>query len=291
MRRHSLLAAAAAATLLFFGSLGASLAFVGTAAAQTPAAAPAPRPGPALGPGGVPQPRAQGYLGTDRVPDHKVFLPPPPAVGSPAGIADLEIFRATRALEGSPRWALAASDDRIGSRKMLSDFGCAMSIDLGAAETPALSRVLTRANADLLPMIGGSKDHYQRPRPFRAENRPICIDVTENFAASGSYPSGHSAASWLYALLLSELDPDHAAAIVARGRAFGESRVVCGVHYVSDVEGGRLTTTALVAALHGNAEFEADMDAARAELTQLRATAAKPAAASCPADGALTHPW
>ncbi len=291
MRRHPLLAAASASTLLFLGSLGAIVASVGTAAAQTPAAAPAQPSGPALGQGGVPRPRAQGYLGADRVPDHKVFLPPPPAVGSPDGVADLAIFRATRALEGSPRWTLAASDDRIGSRKMLADFGCAMGVDLGAVETPALSRVLTRANADLLPMIGGSKDHYQRPRPFVAEKRPICIEVSDNFAASGSYPSGHSAASWLYALLLTELDPDHAAAIVARGRAFGESRVVCGVHYASDVEGGRLTTTALVAALHGSDEFEKDMAAAGAELAQLRATAPKPAAASCPADGALAHPW
>jgi membrane-associated phospholipid phosphatase len=95
----------------------------------------------------------------------------------------------------------------------------------------------------------------------------------------------------LYALLLSEIDPGNAAAIVARGRAFGESRVVCGVHYVSDVEGGRLTTTALVAALHSNAEFEADIAAARAELAAVRATAPTPDAASCPANGALAKPW
>ena len=92
-------------------------------------------------------------------------------------------------------------------------------------------------------------------------------------------------------MLLAEIDPDNSAEIVARGRAFGESRAVCGVHYVSDVEGGRLTTTALVAALHGNTEFEADIAAARAELAKARAAAPKPDAASCPAAGALATPW
>jgi len=246
---------------------------------------------PPSGSSAMPRPRAEGYLGAAGVPDHRAFLPPPPAVGSPAGIADVAIFHATRSLEGGPRWQLAASDDRIGSRKMLGDFGCAMGVDLAGVEAPALARTLARANADLIAMVGDAKDHYARPRPFVTESGPICVAVSPDFAASGSYPSGHSAASWLYALLLAEIDPEHAAAIVARGRAFGESRVVCGVHYVSDVEGGRLTTSALVAALHGDAEFETDMAAARAELANARTAAPKPNAASCPADAALATPW
>jgi acid phosphatase (class A) len=272
-------AATAAVALLFVGSLGPPSAAWGQSAAAP------------SGSSALPRARAPGYLGADAVPDHRVFLPPPPAVDSPAGIADVAIYHATRSLESGPRWQLAASDDRIGSRKMLGDFGCAMGIDLTAVETPALARTLARANADLLPMVGDAKDHYRRPRPFVTESGPICVDVSPEFAASGSYPSGHSAAAWLYALLLSEIDPGNAAAIVARGRAFGESRVVCGVHYVTDVEGGRLTTTALVAALHSNAEFEADMVAARAELAKARAAAPKPDAASCPAPGALATPW
>jgi acid phosphatase (class A) len=143
----------------------------------------------------------------------------------------------------------------------------------------------------LIAMVGAAKDHYRRPRPFVTEAGPTCVDVSPEFAASGSYPSGHSAAAWLYALLLAEIDPGNAAAIVARGRAFGESRVVCGVHYETDVEGGRLTTTALVAALHGDAEFEADMAAARWKTAKARTTAAKPDHASCPADAALATPW
>jgi len=279
MRRNQAFAVTVTLALLSVGSFA-------PAAASWAQSAPSPS-----GSSAMPRPRAEGYLGADAVPEHRVFLPPPPAVGSPAGIADVAIFRATRSLENTPRWQLAANDDRIGSRKMLGDFGCAMGVDLAAVEAPALARTLARANADLIAMVGDAKDFYARPRPFVTEAGPICVDVSPAFAASGSYPSGHSAAAWLYALLLSEIDPDNAAAIVARGRAFGESRAVCGVHYVSDVEGGRLTTSALVAALHGNAEFEADIAAARAELAKVRAAAPTPAAASCPAPAALATPW
>src|SRR5690606_38014770 len=97
------------------------------------------------------------------------------------------------------------------------------------------------------------------------EEGPTCVETSEAFAASGSYPSGHSAVGWLYALVLAEVDPEHAAAIIARGRAYGESRVVCGVHFVSDVDAGRLASSAVFAALAGNAEFQADIASAREE--------------------------
>ena len=140
---------------------------------------------------------------------------------------------------------------------------------------------------DFFPVVARSGDGGKT----WTEQGPICVAVSPGFAASGSYPSGHAASAWLYALLLAEVDSEHAAAIVARGRVFGESRVVCGVHYASDVEAGRITATALVAALHGNADFDADMAAARAEIADARPTAPRPDAASCPTPNALASPW
>jgi acid phosphatase (class A) len=261
-----------------------------TAAAQ-------PLPAVAEPAAGAPRPRRTGYLDAGRSLDDQAFLPPPPAVGSALGEADVAIFAATRELENGPRWQLAAADDRLGQPAMLGNFGCALGLDLAAAELPALTRVIARAGADLFPLVGAAKDRYRRPRPFVTEQGPVCIVPSEDFAKSGSYPSGHAASGWLHALLLAEIDSANAAAIINRGRAFGESRVVCGVHYVSDVEGGRLAATAVIAALHGSAEFERDVEAARAEIASLRAAgadepAARPAAASCAAERAsLATPW
>ena len=208
--------------------------------------------------GAVPRPPSTiGYLKPEQRPDHRVFLPPPPAADSALGMADMAVYRATRALKDSARWQLAARDNELAPANVLHDFACAVGVDLSPAATPAIAHLIARAGADLYPLISVSKDYYQRPRPFIVEDAPLCLVPSPALANGDSYPSGHSAAGWLYALLLAEADPNHAAAIVARGRAFGESRVVCGVHYVSDIEAGRTLTTALVAALNGSAEFTA----------------------------------
>jgi len=267
------------------------------ASATAPAPVGAGGPGPAAGGGASPapaevsrRPALGGYLGEPRLPDHRVFLPPPPAAGSALESADVAIFQETRKLENGPRWQLAASDDRINHKAMLADFGCAVGLDLSAVDAPALSRVLIRSMADLFPLVNAAKDAYKRPRPYAEHEGPVCIVPSEELTASGSYPSGHAAAGWLYALLLAEVDTEHADAIIRRGRAFGESRVVCGVHYLSDIEGGRLTASALFAELHGAPQFETDVASARAELFALRGRA-QPAAVCEGENANLATPW
>ena len=58
-----------------------------------------------------------------------------------------------------------------------------------------------------------------------------------------------AAAEHTWALILAALVPEKATPILVRGRAYGESRIVCGVHWLSDVVAGRLTGTAVFAAL------------------------------------------
>jgi acid phosphatase (class A) len=276
------------------------------ASAEAQQAAPHPQPSraapaakaPAPATGGAPatsevsrRPPLGGYLGEQRLPDYRLFLPPPPAAGSPLAVADDAIFEETRKLENGTRWQLAANDDRINLKALLEDFGCSAEADLSSVDAPALTRVLVRSSADLFPLIGAAKDAFKRPRPFAEHEGPICVMPSDELTASPAYPSGHAATGWLYALLLAEIDPSHADAIVQRGRAYGESRVVCGVHYYSDIEGGRMTASALVAALHGAPEFETDIASARAEMFSLRGKAQR-AAAACESEKAnLATPW
>ena len=90
-------------------------------------------------------------------------------------------------------------------------------------------------------------------------------------------------------LILAELAPDRASQVLGRARSIGDSRVVCGVHYLSDIEAGRTTGAALVATLHGDAAFRADMERARAELAALRAGAHGAPADCAVQDEAATH--
>ena len=107
----------------------------------------------------------------------------------------------------------------------------------------------------------------------------------------GSYPSGHTALGWAWALVLTEIVPDRADAILARGRAFGESRVVCNVHWHSDVLEGRFMGAAAVARLHADPEFRSELEAAKAEYEAVRAKGLRPSR-DCKAEAeALAAHW
>ncbi|MEJ8405237.1 phosphatase PAP2 family protein [Brevundimonas vesicularis] len=98
------------------------------------------------------------------------------------------------------------------------------------------------------------------------EPAETCFRPEPWVAASGSYPSGHSAMGWAWALALSEMAPDRADQILARGLAYGDSRAI----YVSDVEGGRILGAARFAALKADPAFQANFATARLELARER---------------------
>lgn len=204
------------------------------------------------------------------------ILSAPPAAGSPRDIADRAIFQATRALEGSPRWRIAQRDVENGP---LSRYACALGVTLKASDVPILASLFDRAGAGFL--VEPVKTHYARARPYADNDAPICQARTAALARSGDYPSGHAANGWLEALLLAELAPDRASEILARGRQAGESRVICGAHSASAVDGGWQAGAAASAVLHGSASFRQQLDLARVELARARATAPKVDPAAC----------
>jgi acid phosphatase (class A) len=77
-------------------------------------------------------------------------------------------------------------------------------------------------------------------------------------------------------LILSEIAPERADPILARGRAYGESRIICNVHWYSDVVAGRFMGAAVVARLHADPAFEAELKAAKAEVAAVRTRGLQP---------------
>jgi acid phosphatase (class A) len=219
-----------------------------------------------------------GYLPSKALADSLALLPPPPAPGTAAQAADEEAYRASRRSQNTPRWQLAEADAELGFPKASATFSCALGVPISAEATPHLNMLLRRTLADVGLATYRAKDHYQRQRPFVAGNDAICTPEDEaKLRKDGSYPSGHASAGWGWALVLAELAPERVDAIVQRGYAFGQSRVVCGVHWQSDVNAGRLVASAVVAQLHANAEFEAQLGEARKEVAAERAAGASPA--------------
>ncbi len=219
-----------------------------------------------------------------KMPDMIRIAPPAPTPGSALYLSDRAIFRATRDLEGTPRWAMAQSDSSFTAAYIMTAFSCSSGLVLDTQKTPRFAALASKLLADTITAMNPPKDKYQAKRPFQIEDGPTCVSPA-SVANSADYPSGHTIFGWTVGSILAELEPDRAADLMVRARAYGESRVVCGLHNASAVEGGRIIAAAMVAALHGSAEFRADLEAARAEIAALRAgTQAVPA--SCATEAA-----
>ena len=89
---------------------------------------------------------------------------------------------------------------------------------------------------------------------------------------------------------IAQLAPEHATPVLARGRAYGESRVVCGVHNMSAVEAGRTNAAGVFAALQGSDAYRAELAKAKAELAAARAAGGVPDAAWCAKEAELVKP-
>jgi acid phosphatase (class A) len=263
--------------LVVIGVAAVTLAVSGASLAQTP-------PAPAA-------PAVKGYLASGDAPDAIRILPAPPAAGSGREADDKAIFDATRALKGAPRWDLAASDADLHAEHGMADFACALGVTLDPTNAPTVATLFARISRDARAVIDPPKDHYARARPYLAvANAQICVDRTDDLAKTASYPSGHATQSWAWGLVLAELAPDRATEILMRARSIGESRIVCGVHYMSDIQAGRDAGSILVARLHADPAFQADLAKARDEIKAARETPHVGPEACLVQDQAAAHP-
>ena len=217
--------------------------------------------------------------------DARQAVPPPPARGTATYDEDRRTFLDTRALKDSPRWSLAKQDAR--EARIMEAFSCALGVTPTRETTPRLAAMLHRVAGDVRPAVSAAKRRYDRKRPYQVDQGPICARSGAIVGLTSDYPSGHATWGWTVALILAKAQPDRADAILDRARAYGESRVVCGVHNASSVDAGRINATALVDALAASPDFQADLAAAGAELEAARAAGPAPDKAQCDAQAAL----
>ena len=212
----------------------------------------------------------QGYLDPKTLPNSLKLMPEAPVQGDAFQQLDDAVSQSYLALQGTPRWELAIKDADLSFPNAAKRFSCALGAPISEELTPHLYVLLRRTVADAGLATYTAKNHYQRVRPFMLNRKPVCTPADiEVLKKDGSHPSGHTAIGWAWALILAEIAPQHADRILARGRAFGESRIVCNVHWHSDVAEGRFMGASAVAVLHADAQFMADLEAAKKEVAKL----------------------
>lgn len=211
-------------------------------------------------------------LDSTQMPNAVYFLPAPPDTASAAFMYDKAQYRwGKEQRKDSTRLAIAVNDAIWSIDNICHIFSGVLGFDISEQNTPAIYRMLTTAllstdQAGKLP-----KNHYMRTRPYVYYDEPTIYPSDEKWLrTNGSYPSGHTILGWSAALLLTELAPDRADTILARGYMYGQSRVIAGYHWQSDVDAARLVASAAVARLHADCRFMKLMKKARKEYRKMR---------------------
>lgn len=204
---------------------------------------------------------APKYL-TPGQPDATVLLAPPPAAGSAENAADLEL--AFRVYSARTADELARAKDEV--KLTVFHFGPAIGPWFVPEKLPKTAALFKQVEADTKLVTNAAKQHWERLRPYHADPARFTAAIESEPRNDYSYPSGHSTRGTLYSLLLIELFPEKRDALFAKGRESGWLRVIGGVHYLSDVQAGRVLGQELARRFLASPAFQADLAAAQAEM-------------------------
>jgi len=216
--------------------------------------------------------KVKPYLPAEKLPDATVFFPPPPDTTSVQFMYDISQYMWGKAMRAdSARAALAVAQVVTDIPEMARMFSEPFGMEISPKKTPAIMKVLERGVATIKQTGKKPKDHYMRKRPFVRFNEPTLYPKDEEYLrTNGSYPSGHTIRAWAMALILVEINPDSADAILKYAYEWGQSRVIAGFHWQSDVDASKVIVSAAYARLHADAAFSSDMLKALAEFKKLK---------------------
>jgi acid phosphatase (class A) len=189
--------------------------------------------------------------------------PPPPADGSAADKRDMEVLLGLQKAASPARIAKAEADVEASIYRVAGEV-------LGPSFTkerfPLTGEFFAKVSRDSGVGVGPIKRQYQRKRPYQANKEVTSPPAIAAAATSPTYPSGHGTFGAEAAMLLAMMVPEKKQALYARGWEYGEGRVLTGVAYPSDVEGGHIGAAVMVTLLLQKPEFRADFEAVKTEV-------------------------
>lgn len=211
------------------------------------------------------------FLCADEVASSLNLLPAPPQPGSILFMNDEAQYKWGKLQRNTPRGDQAAEDARVNGDGVPNAFSEAFGVRISETTTPEIYKLVLGMREDAGDLATReAKEHYMRTRPFAFYNEMTCNpEQQQELSTNGSYPSGHTAIGWATALVLAEINVDRQNEILKRGYEMGQSRVICGYHFQSDVDAARLVASAVVARLHANENFMKQLEKAKKEFAEL----------------------
>ena len=206
------------------------------------------------------------YLKTEEIPNAVNFLPGPPAPGTIEFQRDSALHFQAKALREGARGERAVREATSNVDKMAAMFSGAFGMELTKEKTPRILHLLNRSVQTFRKGVALPKNTYLRKRPYVYFNEGTLIPLAEMGSRnSGSYPSGHTVRGWGMALVLAQLNPERQDTLLRAGYEWGQSRVIAGYHWQSDIDAARLVASATFARLQACPEYQQDFAAAREE--------------------------
>jgi acid phosphatase (class A) len=187
------------------------------------------------------------------------ILPAPPKPASKAQRKDMAISLAWQVRRTPAMEALAKAD----SDRSVFRFGVIFGDSFAKDRLPVAARFFDEVAGDERIVGAAAKTYWNRPRPFVTSSRiHPCVEQPP----TNSYPSNHATIGMLYARILARMLPEQRLRILARAQQYAQDRVICGVHYESDVEAGKRAGAIEASAMFPNATFKREFAEAKAEI-------------------------
>ena len=192
------------------------------------------------------------------------ILPAPPPDNSPEAQVERDTIKAAYR-DATPQQREAAQRDAANeSVRLFADTLPGFDLDKLPA-TRALFKTV-RANENI--QTGIFKTYFNRQRPYQVDTSIVPCLPPKNFDINASDPSGHTSMAFSSAVILANLLPDYAPAIMRRAEQYGRHRIVCGAHHPFDVRSGQVLGTLIGTTLLKTPALEPQLDAARIELAR-----------------------
>lgn len=216
--------------------------------------------------------KVEPYFTSKEMPDMLNWYKAPPKEDSEEFVRDVKRYYWGKEQRLNPeRAAIAVRDAHYGLGTIIREFSVPFGLQISKQNTPEIYKLLQNALATTDSICKLPKSKYMRPRPFVVFNEKTLVPKDEpSLRMNGSYPSGHTILGWSAALLLTEINPDAADTLLARGLMYGENRVIVGAHWQSDVDAGFQAASVAYMKLHTSERFLHEMAQARKEFAKLK---------------------
>lgn len=215
------------------------------------------------------------YLSDAQIHTVMTALPAPSAPGSAEDLADRAATDRAFAARSTADFHQAEQEEKFDAFA----FAPVIGPDFRADKLPHVAALFKEAEHETKEAVDLSKNQWKRPRPCPPAS--ACAQHPEETAKkSFGYPSGHSSRATVDAILLSQLFPQDADALMQHARDIGWRRVVKGVHTLQDIYAGREFGQNLATDMLASPAMQHDLNAARAELKAAGLITASAAAAA-----------